>query len=150
MGEIIDYFFFEKEISFLQSQHIFSFLLHTLNARTVKATEHEVRSNNSCHYRKLMLRRPSSRRPRSHRKARECRTDGPSDFSEERGRHTVVVFPGDFRLNLPSTEQQGACCQVTAVSSASRSLRGSRMVSLMRKQSNETTDTWEILITKFL
>lgn len=56
-----------------------------------------------------------------------------------------MVLPGDLRLNRPSTEQQGACCQVTAVSSASRSLRGSRMVSLMRKRSNEATDTWEIL-----
>lgn len=48
----------------------------------------------------------------SHPKAGECRPEGPADFSKGQGRHPVVaVFPGDFRLHLPSTEDQGACCR---------------------------------------
>lgn len=126
------------------------FLFCTLKARTVKVTtEHQVRwllppdgnSSSGNH---------SQPGNESHGKAHGCCAEGPTDLSEGQKRCTVGVFPGDMRLNLPSSKQQGAATKSLCQLWEPAFTWFWDGTTLVRKQSNELTDTWEILITKFL
>lgn len=80
--------------------------------------------------------------------ARGCCTDGPTDFCEVKT--SVVVFPmtraaspeqGAAGSVLPSHQLQFWGPELTCSQSGTR---------LMRRQSNESTDSWEISVTKVL